>query len=544
MALCLLAFAALAFLAFGPRIFLAKWLNRDLGEEGYFQSVSSQSLDLGLFLNRLTVKGLKFARSTSEPDSLEFAEIRVSGLSAVKILKASLGLSDWLTPFADAPVEVRGATYQAGLEPKTSGSLKTLSLKFFRQAAPDGPDDYGLAYLKLTDLSLKVPAASPWIQESLAPQSDLTPQNPAEDLGQSQPAGGPPLTSLSLEALAVNGLSLTFVESVTLSGLSLESLKGRLAISSLAATAVRPWDLGVIDGQSLAGLIQAFAAVGELEVLGLAASLGPKEPGQEGQGLALAKGQWSNLADDKATRLTLTDFAFDRPDLALSAAKAKGHLNDPAALALWEAVGPKAAGEFSLSLPKGQGSKEATASLSLKGQGELKLSFWGPGEFFASLAKGRVNALSLATGFGPGEILYADQGLAKAWLAAYAAQVRSELGPDRVLNDALSDFVAATQGRLADPLALAGEIQAFFAEPGDLALKWSPPPGYPLSSIQKMTKDRGLAGPLGLTTAEAAANDYAPLVLNDLNLTLTVNDRFPKPILALTPGAEGSLKAK
>jgi hypothetical protein len=610
MALCLLAFAALALFLAGPRIFLAKWLNRDLGGDGYFQKVSAESFGLGLFLDRLTVKGLKLARGHPAPETLELAEIRVDGLSAFKVLKASLGLADWLSPFADAPVEIRGADCPFGLGPLAACSLNTLSLKFFIHGAPaaDGAGHFGLAYLKLTDLSLKAPAASLYFREELAvgpgdrrpaslrrpaPGQSEIPGQGAPAIGQGDPASlgvpaagdspaaapnalaslspsaaggapvlvpgeaaspgrpaadpagslGEPLSSLEVEAMAVAGLSLSFAESLTLSGLSLAGPEGRASIGSLAASAIRPWDLYLIGGPGPAGFLKALAAFGELEVAGLAASQGPWTPGHEGQGhegpgpgLALAKGYWANPEGGEAARLALDGFAFSRPDVALLAAQAEGRLSDPAALALWEALGPRVAGDLSLLLPKGRGLREGTASLSLRGQGDLKASFWGPGEFFASLAQGRLNALALASGFGQGEISYLDRGLAKEWLAAFKAQA----GSDEALAGLLADFVAAGQGYLADPGAIAGEIGLFFAEPGSLTVRWSPPPGYPMSSIKKMASESGPAGLLGLqpADAEAAARRGGYLALNDLGLTVSVNGRPPAPVTALEPGAK------
>jgi hypothetical protein len=501
-----------AFLAFGPRLFLKSWLNRDFGEESYFKKISAKEIELGLLLDNLTIKGLSLVGSVPN-ETLEIAEARIRDFSFWALIKASFGRGDWLAPLADSEIELRRVGCPGGLIFFKKASINTLGLKFSRAPSFANSPPYGLAYLKFTDLNL-----------ALAPSDYLDAWRPAQKL------------YFSLDSLALKDLSFNRLDNLILSGLRLDSGATSLSLGDLALDGLRPWELYeryATNPQNILSLLDSADSV-ELTWLNL---------NSNDSALTLAKGFWANPkepADQGEIRLKVQGLALKSP---AGLAPAFGPSDDPALLALFEALGQAATGDLSLSLPKAAKGR-ADFSLDLKDQGELKISFTGPGSFFKSLLTGRPSYGPLLSGFGPGEASYQDRGLARAWIKAY----QTKTSPS-ALSDYLAEYQATLEGQgfLADPKALVEEIRLFLADPQSFALAWSPPAGFPLAAFKSTGGLRLLSEATGSSRSSRSggsggspnelAQKYGYAVLKDLNLTLTVNGRSPWLFQGISPSA-------
>jgi hypothetical protein len=234
-----------------------------------------------------------------------------------------------------------------------------------------------------------------------------------------------------------------------------------------------------------------------------------------------------NNATD-ALSLSVKEFDLNKPYLPSSS---------PYDTALFSALGSRLEGDLSLTLPQGLKSVTARLNLILKAKGTLQAAVTGPGHFFQSLAQGKINFQAAFAGVGPGEIDYEDKGLVPAFFAA----LKSETGSANVAEDFLAhNFSPAAWAFLADAKTLRAEISLFLNAPKSLTVKWSPPPDYPLSSLQKLAKATPSIPLVNILTlspeeANALAQQYAPVVFNDLNLAIVVNGRAPFLIQATQP---------
>jgi hypothetical protein len=489
-----LAFVSLLFLVAGPRIFLYTWLNRDLGEESFFQSVSAGQIELGLFLDTLSVKDLKFS-GTNPQQTLTIAEIRLAQISPLALTKASLGLGDWIDFLVDVPIELR-QIQAAGLGSLvTTGSLATLSLNLLAtpEAAKAGFSPLGLSVLKLTDLSLTL-------------QSDQS--------------------SWSLETLALEGLTGSQIQSLIFTGLAVLKPQNDFKIGELALNNFDFFQFQerltseTLPFPDLLSLLNVLETIQACQIKDLVAR----------PGLSLAKADWVKPLDPDVVGgrdLRIQALALDFDALARRNMDWRPYSSSPLGQAFWDALGPQTVTHARFNLPASQ-ERHLTAHLNIEVQdkGQLSLTWNSPESFIKSLLKARPNLLSLLSGLGPGSLSFEDKSFTNAFAAAYQARTGQNLA------SLWSDSPTA----LVDPAFFLKEIQDFLANPQSLMINWRPPSGFPLASFQKIIKsDLKQAANLFKLNAEDLANNYGYVLINDLNLTLKVNDRPPLTLQAPIP---------
>jgi hypothetical protein len=531
-------------------------------------------------LDQATIRDLTLKRENSQ-ETLVVAEAKIANFSFFSLLLSVFNQADWLAPFAHSPIEFRKIAYSIGLGPLKKGSLNTLSLKLAPLNDPLAALPYGLTYLKLTDLAL---VFSPGEALTLEPALDQTPAgeakgqtlnlgaksqtlNGTQDLTQDNwarvqtpdsptssalkdptsnpkpppllltinqaspalPLSQPPSLSqshkpetsddyptdqvqLTLDSLAVSAWTFEGFKGLTVSGLNLTSPHLKLLALDLMATDVQPWVLADRAQLSRANPLYILDAIGSFST----GTIDLKTPNLS---FSLAKSLWVTPKKELNGRLEFLNFASSGPILTFS------QKAEPELRAFSEALGQELQGDLTLTLPF-ESVATGSLALNLRDKGSLNLSLTAPGEFFRSLVKERPNYLTLLNGFGEGAIVYRDLGLVAAYQAALAK---------RGLSDFLTDQLAAIRKNLlatnlvVEPEKLATELMVFMANPQSFTLAWTPPPGFPLATLRTQDSSSPLANILVFNSPDAQdlAKNYAHVILNELNMTLAVNDRPP-----------------
>jgi hypothetical protein len=496
-----------AFWTVAPRIFLNLWLNRDLGEEEFFQTIKAQEIDLGIFLNHLTVKGLSLDRTEYTNNSFSVAEATFQNFSFWGLIKAALGWASWVEPLVDSQVTLRKVK-TFGSYGEFDGSLETLSLQVFRLPLEEGSFrwDYGLKFLKLTDFQL-----------TYRPNLLLT--------------GDPEFRfHITANGLTLNGLNAYVLERLIVSALVVTYPEGTVELDSLALTDLRYWET---SGRALSGLrngLDLLETAGTIDAVNFN-YLSYADAAEFLRGAAFDQLQWfrPNNATDPLN-LAIKGFYLTWPEEAIRF--------DPYESALFSALGSHSEGDLTLTLPQGLKSVTARLNLNLNHQGQLKTALTWPGHFFQGLAQGKINYQAVFSGVGPGELAYVDQGLVPAFLTALKKETYLTADDDlltTLLPESLDLF-------LTDLSGLKEALKAFLTNPQTLVLKWSPPADYPFSSIQRLASQNPSAPSINFLTlndprkVEDLAKTYAPVIINDLNLSVEVNER--PPWLAKAPQPE------
>jgi hypothetical protein len=474
---------------------------------------------LDYLLGRLTIKGLTLSKTEPQSQSqfppqtptqtLVIAEARIRELSLWRLTLAALSLSSWEETLATGTLELRDLRCPTGLGLLGPSSLGSLSLALGPHD-PTGAADPGLLGLELKTLKL----------------TDLRLAEPGD------------LAVLRLETLTAQNVSVQGLGSLVLTGLSYAS-DHSLEIASLTlANLAFPDLLPQLTGDSPINPLALLASArsGEAESLALRGTL-------EGELLTLKKGRWERPAsrdEPGASRLSLAEFFLNAPALGLVPTEP---VDPPPLLALWSALGERWRGSLELTLPQGGAERTGRLQLELAESGSLKVAFTSSLAFFQSLLEPQPNFWLALGSLGPGSLAYQDQGLAQRYQAALDPTTTQEIQAS--WRQTLQNF--GERGLLAEPEALAAEVAAFLAGPHSLELAWRPPPGFPMSSTLRLTQTGPLTN-LDLLNPEnpqtqALAQDLAPLLINDLGLALTVNDRPPLSLIARstppsTPGVK------
>jgi hypothetical protein len=451
------------------------WLNRDLGEESLFNTISSGEIEVGVFLDSLTVKDIKL--SGPGDSLLSVAEARVNNLSAWALLKATIGLGLWSDFLVNSPLELRRIQSQSQNPLIPSGTVATFSLNLLPTPEMTDEDflDFGFRYLKLTDLDINLEASQ---------------------------------LKLKVETLALVNFRGSTLESLTVTGFNRESPRNVFQFDQLSVRDLNPLAVYGLFGLETVNFLAYLGAAQSIELRDLLVS--PE--------FSLAKFNWSQPEDPSRpgqNNLSIDTLVLDLEALGWASIPP----SDPLLSSLIKALGPKPTANARLSFPTGS-SPELMAHLDVlvKDKGQMSLALTASSSFFLTLTDARPNYLALVADFGPGSWLYNDQGLVSAWAETF----RAETGQD------LFSQLNFPDQALTETSALRDELLTFFNAPQSLFLRWTPPIGYPISSTKKVFQN-GAQPDSDLLADQDQVNQliqkYGPLLFNDLNLSLAVNSQ-------------------